>query len=206
MGRYIGPTCKLSRREGTDLFLKSRGNPIENKCKLDQKPGQHGVRNNRESEYARQLRAKQLIRRMYGVLEKQFRNYYIAADKQKGVTGINLLKFLEQRLDNVVYRMGYGSTRAESRQLVSHKAILVNNKIVSIASFQVQEGDTVEVRQKSKKQARIIAAISVAEQMGFPEWMEINSKNLSGVFKRIPDRDELSPEFEEQLIVEFYSK
>lgn len=206
MGRYIGPTCKLSRREGTDLFLKSRGNPIENKCKLDQKPGQHGVRNNRESEYARQLRAKQLIRRMYGVLEKQFRNYYIAADKQKGVTGINLLKFLEQRLDNVVYRMGYGSTRAESRQLVSHKAILVNNKIVSIASFQVQEGDTVEVRQKSKKQARIIAAISVAEQMGFPEWMEINSKNLSGVFKRIPDRDELSPELEEQLIVEFYSK
>lgn len=206
MGRYIGPTCKLSRREGTDLFLKSRGNPTENKCKLDQKPGQHGARNNRESEYARQLRAKQLIRRMYGVREKQFRNYYIAADKQKGVTGINLLKFLEQRLDNVVYRMGYGSTRAESRQLVSHKAVLVNNKIVNIASFQVQEGDTVEVHQKSKKQARIIAAISVAEQMGFPEWMEINSKNLSSVFKRTPDRDELSPEFEEQLIVEFYSK
>ena len=206
MARYLGPTCKLSRREGTDLFLKSRGNPIENKCRLDQKPGQHGHRKTRESEYAHQLRAKQQVRRMYGILEKQFLNYYFAAEKQKGVTGINLLKMLEQRLDNVVYRMGYGSTRAESRQLVSHKSILVNGKILNIPSYQVQVGDTVEVREKSKKQVRIIAAMSVAEQLGFPKWVEVNAKNLSGVFKRIPDRDELSQEFEEQLVVEFYSK
>lgn len=206
MARYLGPTCKLSRREGTDLFLKSRGNPIENKCKLDQKPGQHGFQKTRESEYARQLRAKQMIRRMYGILEKQFRNYYAKADKQKGVTGANLLRLLERRLDNVVYRMGYGSTRAESRQLVSHKAIMVNGKILNIPSYEVQEGDTVEVREKSKKQVRIIAAMSVAEELGFPDWMDVDAKKLSGVFKRIPDRDELSPELEEQLVVELYSK
>ncbi|MBL78764.1 MAG: 30S ribosomal protein S4 [Nitrosomonadaceae bacterium] len=206
MARYLGPTCKLSRREGTDLFLKSRGNPIENKCKLDQIPGQHGHHKSRESEYAHQLRAKQRIRRMYGILEKQFSNYYFAADKRKGVTGVNLLKMLEQRLDNVVYRMGYGSTRAESRQLVSHKAILVNGKTLNIPSYQVQEGDTVEVREKSKKQVRIVAAMSVAEQLGLPKWVEVNVKNLSGVFKRVPDRDELSPELEEQLVIELYSK
>ena len=206
MGRYLGPTCKLSRREGTDLFLKSRGNPIENKCKLDQIPGQHGQKKSRLSDYANQLRAKQRIRRMYGVLEKQFRNVYKSADKRKGVTGDNLLKMLEQRLDNVVYRMGYGSTRAESRQLVSHKAILVNGKTVNIPSYQVQEGDTVEVREKSKKQVRIIAAMSVCEKLGLPEWVEVNVKNLSGVFKRVPDRDELSTELEEKLVVELYSK
>ena len=206
MARYLGPTCKLSRREGTDLFLKSRGNPIENKCKLDQIPGQHGQKKSRLSDYANQLRAKQRIRRMYGVLEKQFRNVYKSADKRKGVTGDNLLQMLEQRLDNVVYRMGYGSTRAESRQLVSHKAILVNGKTVNIPSYQVQEGDTVEVREKSKKQVRIIAAMSVCENLGLPEWVEVNVKNLSGVFKRVPDRDELSTELEEKLVVELYSK
>ena len=206
MARYLGPTCKLSRREGTDLFLKSRGNPIENKCKLDQIPGQHGQKKSRLSDYANQRRAKQRIRRMYGVLEKQFRNVYKSADKRKGVTGDNLLQMLEQRLDNVVYRMGYGSTRAESRQLVSHKAILVNGKTVNIPSYQVQEGDTVEVREKSKKQVRIIAAMSVCEKLGLPEWVEVNVKNLSGVFKRVPDRDELSTELEEKLVVELYSK
>ena len=206
MGRYLGPTCKLSRREGTDLFLKSRGNPIENKCKLDQIPGQHGQKKSRLSDYANQLRAKQRIRRMYGVLEKQFRNVYKSADKRKGVTGDNLLQMLEQRLDNVVYRMGYGSTRAESRQLVSHKSILVNGKTVNIPSYQVQEGDTVEVREKSKKQVRIIAAMSVCEKLGLPEWVEVNVKNQSGVFKRVPDRDELSTELEEKLVVELYSK
>jgi small subunit ribosomal protein S4 len=176
MARYLGPTCKLSRREGTDLFLKSRGNPIENKCKIDQIPGQHGQKKSRLSDYANQLRAKQRIRRMYGVLEKQFRNVYKSADKRKGVTGDNLLQMLEQRLDNVVYRMGYGSTRAESRQLVSHKAILVNGKTVNIPSYQVQEGDTVEVREKAKKQVRIIAAMSVCENLGLPEWVEVNAK------------------------------
>ena len=206
MAKYTGPTCKLSRREGTDLFLKSRGNPIESKCKIDQKPGQHGVRRGRESEYSLQLRAKQRIRRMYGVLEKQFRNYYAASDKKKGATGTNLLHMLEQRLDNVVYRMGFGSTRAESRQLVAHKSILVNGKAVNIPSYQVQEGDVVEVREKSKKQDRIINAMSVAEQLGFPEWMEINVKALSGVFKRIPERDELPSELAEYLVVELYSK
>ena len=206
MARYLGPTCKLSRREGTDLFLKSRGNPIENKCKIDQIPGQHGQKKSRLSDYANQLRAKQRIRRMYGVLEKQFRNVYKSADKRKGVTGDNLLQMLEQRLDNVVYRMGYGSTRAESRQLVSHKAILVNGKTVNIPSYQVQEGDTVEVREKAKKQVRIIAAMSVCENLGLPEWVEVNVKNLSGVFKRVPDRDELSTELDEKLVVELYSK
>ena len=206
MARYLGPTCKLSRREGTDLFLKSRGNPIENKCKIDQIPGQHGQKKSRLSDYANQLRAKQRIRRMYGVLEKQFRNVYKSADKRKGVTGDNLLQMLEQRLDNVVYRMGYGSTRAESRQLVSHKAILVNGKTVNIPSYQVQEGDTVEEREKAKKQVRIIAAMSVCENLGLPEWVEDKKKNLSGVFKRVPDRDELSTELEEKLVVELYSK
>lgn len=206
MGKYRGPTCKLSRREGTDLFLKSRGNPLENKCKIETKPGQHGSRRSRDSDYAVQLRAKQRIRRMYGVLEKQFRNYYKKADQQKGSTGINLLNMLEQRLDNVVYRMGYAGTRAEARQLVSHKAITVNGAVVNIPSYQVHEGDTVEVREKAKKQERIIGAMSVAEEMGFPEWIEINSKSLSGIFKRVPERDELPAEISENLVVELYSK
>lgn len=206
MGKYRGPTCKLSRREGTDLALKSRGNSLESKCKFEQKPGQHGARRGRETDYAVQLRAKQRIRRMYGVLEKQFRNYYAAADKKKGATGTNLLVMLERRLDNVVYRMGYGATRAESRQLVSHKAILVNGSVVNVPSYQVQEGDTVEVREKAKKQERIINAMSVAEQLGLPEWMDVNASNLAGVFKRIPERDELPSELQENLVVELYSK
>lgn len=206
MGKYRGPTCKLSRREGTDLGLKSRGNPLESKCKIEQKPGQHGARRGRDSDYATQLRAKQRIRRIYGVMEKQFRNYYKAADQKKGSTGVNLLNLLEQRLDNVVYRMGYGSTRAESRQLVSHKAILVNGTVVNVPSYQVQEGDVVEVREKAKKQERIVNAMTVAEQLGLPEWVEVNSKLLSGTFKRIPERDELPAELSENLVVELYSK
>jgi small subunit ribosomal protein S4 len=206
MGKYRGPTCKLSRREGTDLFLKSRGNPIESKCKIETKPGQHGARRGRDSDYALQLRAKQRIRRIYGVLEKQFRNYYKSADQKKGATGVNLLSMLEQRLDNVVYRMGFAGTRAEARQLVSHKAILVNGKATNIPSYQVKEGDVVEIREKAKKQERIANAISVAEQLGFPEWVEVNTKTFSGTFKRLPERDELPAELSENLVVELYSK
>ena len=206
MGKYRGPTCKLSRREGTDLFLKSRGNPLESKCKIETKPGQHGARRGRDSDYALQLRAKQRIRRIYGVLEKQFRNYYKSADQKKGATGINLLNMLEQRLDNVVYRMGFAGTRAEARQLVSHKAVIVNGKVTNIPSFQVKEGDVVEIREKAKKQERISNAMSVAEQLGFPEWVEVNTKAFSGTFKRVPERDELPAELSENLVVELYSK
>ena len=206
MAKYRGPSCKLSRREGVDLFLKSRGNPLESKCNIDQKPGQHGVRRDRESEYATQLRAKQRIRRIYGVLEKQFRNYYRLADKKRGATGLNLLYLLERRLDNVVYRMGYASTRAEARQLVSHKSILVNSNIVNIASYLVESGDSIEVRKKSKKQNRIINAMSVAAQLGFPEWITVNSTKFSGSFNRIPERDELASDIDENLVVELYSK
>lgn len=206
MGKYRGPTCKLSRREGTDLFLKSRGNPIESKCKIETKPGQHGARRGRDSDYAMQLRAKQRIRRIYGVLEKQFRNYYKSADQKKGATGVNLLSMLEQRLDNVVYRMGFAGTRAEARQLVSHKAILVNGKATNIPSYQVKEGDVVEIREKAKKQERIANAMSVAEQLGFPEWVDVNAKAFSGTFKRLPERDELPAELSENLVVELYSK
>ena len=206
MGKYRGPTCKLSRREGTDLFLKSRGNPIESKCKIETKPGQHGARRGRDSDYAMQLRAKQRIRRIYGVLEKQFRNYYKSADQKKGATGVNLLSMIEQRLDNVVYRMGFAGTRAEARQLVSHKAILVNGKATNIPSYQVKEGDVVEIREKAKKQERIANAMSVAEQLGFPEWVDVNTKAFSGTFKRLPERDELPAELSENLVVELYSK
>lgn len=206
MAKYRGPSCKLSRREGVDLFLKSRGNPLESKCNIDQKPGQHGVRRDRESEYATQLRAKQRIRRIYGVLEKQFRNYYKLADKKRGATGLNLLYLLERRLDNVVYRMGYASTRAEARQLVSHKSILVNSYIVNIASYLVESGDSIEVREKAKKQDRIINAMSVAAQLGFPEWIAVDSTKLSGSFNRIPERDELASDMDENLVVELYSK
>lgn len=206
MARYIGPTCKLSRREGTDLFLKSRGKSLESKCKLEQRPGQHGTKRTRNSDYALQLRAKQRIRRIYGVLEKQFRNYYKAADLQKGATGQNLLNLLESRLDNVVYRMGYAATRAEARQLVSHKAIIVNENIANVPSFQVQAGDTVKVREKAKKQQRIIDSLAVTEQYGFPAWVEVSAKEMSGVFKSLPDRADLGAEINEQLVVELYSK
>lgn len=206
MARYIGPVCKLSRREGTDLYLKSRGNPLEKKCKHDRPPGMHGERRGRLSDYGVQLREKQKVRRIYGILEKQFRNYYRKAASRKGSTGVILLQLLESRLDNVVYRMGYGSTRAEARQLVSHKAIKVNDKIVNIASYQVQPGDVVSVRERAKKQARIQDAVTVAEQLGFPEWLSVDAKALEGTFKAVPDRAELPAEINESLIVELYSK
>ncbi len=206
MARYIGPVCKLSRREGTDLFLKSRGKSLESKCKLDQRPGQHGAKRTRNSDYALQLRAKQRLRRIYGVLEKQFRNYYKAADQQKGATGQNLLNFLESRLDNVVYRMGFASTRAEARQLVSHKAILVNGSLINIPSYQIAAGDKISIREKAKNQQRIKEALTVAEQYGFPQWVEVSSKEVAGVFKSLPDRADLGSEINEQLVVELYSK
>ncbi|MFK5950766.1 MAG: 30S ribosomal protein S4 [Methylococcales bacterium] len=206
MARYLGPTCKLSRREGTDLLLKGRGKSLEGKCKLEQRPGQHGSARTRNSDYALQLRAKQRIRRIYGVLEKQFRNYYKAADLKKGATGTNLLNLLESRLDNIVYRMGYASTRAEARQLVSHKSILVNDQITNIASYQVNVGDEVKIREKAKKQQRIVDALTVTEQYGFPAWLEVNSKDMTGLFKSYPDREELGADMNEQLVVELYSK
>ena len=206
MARYLGPKLKLSRREGTDLFLKSGVRPIDSKCKIDNAPGQHGIRRGRLSDYAIQLREKQKVRRIYGVLEKQFRNYYKAADRKKGATGENLLKLLESRLDNVVYRMGYGSTRAESRQLVSHKAVTVNGGIVNIASYQVKPDDTVAVAEKSKGQLRIQAALQLAAQRGQVDWVEVNAEKMEGTFKRLPDREELPAEINENLIVELYSK
>ena len=206
MARYLGPKLKLSRREGTDLFLKSGVRPIDSKCKIDNAPGQHGIRRGRLSDYAVQLREKQKVRRIYGVLEKQFRNYYKKADRQKGATGENLLKLLESRLDNVVYRMGFGSTRAESRQLVSHKAITVNGSIVNIASFQVRPEDVVAVAEKARGQLRIGAALQLASQRGEVEWVDVNADKYEGVFKRLPDREELPAEINENLIVELYSK
>jgi small subunit ribosomal protein S4 len=206
MARYLGPKLKLSRREGTDLFLKSGVRAIDSKCKIDTAPGQHGARRGRLSDYGVQLREKQKVRRMYGVLEKQFRNYYKEAARLKGNTGENLLQLLEQRLDNVVYRMGFASTRAEARQLVSHKAILVNGKVVNIPSFNVTAEDVVSVREKAKKQARIVAALELADQREKPTWMEVDSNKMEGTFKRVPERTDLSAEINEQLIVELYSK
>ena len=206
MARYLGPKLKLSRREGTDLFLKSGVRPIDSKCKIDNAPGQHGIRRGRMSDYAVQLREKQKVRRIYGVLEKQFRNYYKKADRKKGATGENLLMLLESRLDNVVYRMGYGSTRAESRQLVSHKAITVNGGIVNIASYQVQPDDIVAVGEKAKGQLRIQAALQLASQRSPVEWVDVNAEKMEGTFKRLPDREELPAEINENLIVELYSK
>ncbi len=206
MARYIGPKCKLSRREGTDLFLKSGVRSLESKCKLETIPGQHGARRSRLSDYGVQLREKQKVRRIYGVLEKQFRNYYKEAARLKGATGENLLQLLESRLDNVVYRMGFGSTRAEARQMVSHKAIMVNGVVVNIASYQVQAGDTVSLREKAKKQLRVQSSLALAAQRGEPEWIEVNNEKLEGVFKSVPDRQDLSSEINENLIVELYSK
>jgi small subunit ribosomal protein S4 len=206
MARYLGPKLKLSRREGTDLFLKSGVRAIDSKCKLETAPGQHGARKGRLSDYGLQLREKQKVRRMYGVLEKQFRNYYKEAARLKGNTGENLLQLLEQRLDNVVYRMGFASTRAEARQLVSHKAILVNGRVVNIPSYVITPEDTVVIREKSKTQARIIAALELAEQREKPTWVEVDGKKLEGSFKRLPERSDLSADINEQLIVELYSK
>ncbi|PKG98688.1 30S ribosomal protein S4 [Paraglaciecola sp. MB-3u-78] len=206
MARYLGPKLKLSRREGTDLFLKSGVRAIESKCKIDTAPGQHGARRGRLSDYGVQLREKQKVRRMYGVLEKQFRNYYKEAARLKGNTGENLLQLLEQRLDNVVYRIGFASTRAEARQLVSHKAILVNGKVVNVPSFNVSADDVVSVREKAKKQARIVAALELADQREKPVWIEVDNKKMEGTFKRVPERTDLSADINEQLIVELYSK
>jgi len=206
MARYLGPKLKLSRREGTDLFLKSGVRAIDSKCKLETAPGQHGARKGRLSDYGLQLREKQKVRRIYGVLEKQFRNYYKEAARLKGNTGENLLQLLEQRLDNVVYRMGFASTRAEARQLVSHKSILVNGRVVNIPSYVITPEDTVVIREKSKTQARIIAALELAEQREKPTWVEVDGKKMEGSFKRLPERSDLSADINEQLIVELYSK
>jgi small subunit ribosomal protein S4 len=207
MARYIGPKCKLSRRQGVDLFLKSRARPIESKCQLEKPPGQHGDnRGRRQSDYALQLREKQKLRYMYGVLERQFRNYYKEAAKRKGATGEILLQLLEQRLDNVVYRMGFGSTRSEARQLVSHKAILVNGKSVNIPSYQVTPKDVISIREKARKQVRIADSLAIAEQLGIPEWLEVDSKKMEGLFKATPERSDLPADINESLVVELYSK
>ena len=207
MARYTGPKCKLSRREGTDLSLKSARRSLDSKCKLDSKPGQHGRTSGaRTSDYGQQLREKQKVKRMYGVLEKQFRRYFAEASRRKGNTGETLLQLLESRLDNVVYRMGFGSTRAEARQLVSHKAILVNGKAVNIPSYSVKLNDVIAIREKSKTQARIVESVTLAEQMGFPLWVNVDAKKLEGSFKSIPDRADLSKEINESLIVELYSR
>ena len=206
MARYIGPKCKLARREGTDLFLKSARRSIDSKCKIDTPPGQHGARRTRLSDYGLQLREKQKIRRIYGVLERQFRRYFAEADRRKGSTGEILLQLLESRLDNVVYRMGFGSTRAEARQLVSHKAFTVNGIVVNIPSYQVKIGDVVAVREKAQKQVRIQEALSLATQIGLPEWVTVDAQKLEGVYKTLPERSELSGDINEQLVVEFYSK
>ncbi|WP_439135108.1 30S ribosomal protein S4 [Pseudomaricurvus sp.] len=206
MARYIGPTCKLSRREGTDLFLKSGARPLDSKCKVENAPGQHGLRRGRLSDYGVQLREKQKVRRTYGVLEKQFRGYYKEAARRKGATGEILLQLLEQRLDNVVYRMGFGATRAESRQLVSHKSISVNGQTVNIASYQVKAGDVVAVREKAKNQLRIAQALTLAAQRADVEWVDVSADKKEGTFKRVPDRADLPAEINENLIVELYSK
>lgn len=206
MARYLGPTCKLSRREGTDLFLKSGVRPLDSKCKAEAAPGMHGARRGRLSDYGIQLREKQKVRRLYGVLEKQFRSYYKEAARRKGNTGANLLQLLEGRLDNVVYRMGYGSTRAEARQLVSHKAITVNDKVVNVASYQVQAGDVVAVREKAKKQLRVQSSLQMAGQRGEVSWIDVDAGKMSGTFKNLPDRSDLPSEINESLIVELYSK
>jgi small subunit ribosomal protein S4 len=207
VARYIGPKAKLSRREGTDLFLKSARRSLDSKCKLDSKPGQHGRTSGaRTSDYGNQLREKQKVKRMYGILERQFRRYFAEADRRKGNTGENLLKLLESRLDNVAYRMGFGSTRAEARQLVSHKAFSVNGEVVNIASFQVKSGDVVAVREKAKKQARIVEALSLAEQGGIPSWVAVDAKKMEGTFKSMPDRAEIANDVNESLIVELYSR
>ena len=208
MARYIGPTCKLARREGVDLELKSPARGLESKCKLNQPPGQHGAsRRVRLSDYALQLREKQKVRRIYGVLERQFRNYYKLAAKQRGATGENLLRLLESRLDNVVYRMGFAVTRAQARQMVSHKAIAVNGQTVNIPSFRVKPEDVVAIRDKAKEQLRVKEAVTLSQEMNLvPAWVEVDPKKLEGVFKAYPDRNELSADINESLIVELYSK
>lgn len=207
MARYLGPKGKLARREGTDLFLKSARRPIGDKVKFDSKPGQHGrTSGSRTSDFGLQLREKQKVKRMYGILERQFRRYFAEAERRKGNTGANLLSLLESRLDNVVYRMGFGSTRAEGRQLVSHKAITVNGQVVNIASYMVKVGDVVAVRDKAKKQLRVTDALKLAESQGMPNWVQVDASKLEGIFKKTPDRDEFGADIKEALIVELYSR
>ncbi|KQW49962.1 MULTISPECIES: 30S ribosomal protein S4 [unclassified Roseateles] len=207
MARYLGPKGKLSRREGTDLYLKSARRAISDKVKFDSKPGQHGrTSGQRTSDFGLQLREKQKVKRMYGVLERQFRRYFAEAERRKGSTGVNLLQLLESRLDNVVYRMGFGSTRAEARQLVSHKGVTVNGEVVNIASYLVKAGDTVGVRDKAKKQLRVTESFKLADSIGLPAWVAVDGTKLEGVFKKAPDRDEFGAEINESLIVELYSR
>jgi small subunit ribosomal protein S4 len=207
VARYLGPKAKLSRREGTDLFLKSARRSIGDKAKFDSKPGQHGRTSGaRTSDYGLQLREKQKVKRMYGVLERQFRRYFAEADRRKGNTGANLLSLLESRLDNVVYRMGFGSTRAEARQLVSHKAITVNGNSVNIPSYMVKAGDVLALREKSKKQNRVVEALQLAQQVGMPAWVEVSIEKAEGPFKSVPDRDQFGADINESLIVELYSR
>ncbi len=206
MARYIGPKCKLSRRAGTDLLLKSRARSIDSKCNMETRPGQHGAVKPRLSDYALQLREKQKLKQIYGVLEKQFRNYYLKASSKKGSTGLLLLQLLESRLDNVVYRLGFSRTRAEARQLVSHKSITVNGKLVNIPSYQVKAGDVVQINEGARSQSRIVEALSIASQAGFPDWVEIDEKALKGTFKAVPTRDQILPDINEALVVELYSK
>jgi small subunit ribosomal protein S4 len=207
VARYIGPKCKLARREGTDLFLKSARRSLDSKCKLDSKPGQHGVRSGmRMSDYGKQLREKQKLRRTYGLLERQFQRYFAEASRRKGSTGENLLRLLESRLDNVVYRMGFGSTRAEARQLVTHCAVMVNGKSVNVPSAWVKAGDVVAVTEGAKTQLRIVDALQLAEKIGFPSWVEVDVKKMAGTFKGAPDRSEFGQDINESLVVELYSK
>jgi small subunit ribosomal protein S4 len=207
VARYLGPKAKLSRREGTDLYLKSARRAISDKAKFDSKPGQHGrTSGSRTSDFGLQLREKQKVKRMYGVLERQFRRYFEEAERRKGNTGANLLLILESRLDNVVYRMGFGSTRAEARQLVSHQAITVNDKVVNIASYQVKTGDKITLRDKAKKQLRVQDALKLAESVGLPAWVQVDASKFEGVFKQQPDRDQFGADIKEALIVELYSR
>jgi len=207
VARYLGPKAKLARREGTDLFLKSARRPISDKAKFDSKPGQHGrTSGSRTSDFGLQLREKQKVKRMYGVLERQFRRYFAEAERRKGNTGANLLLLLESRLDNVVYRMGFGSTRAEARQLVSHKSITVNNEVVNISSYLVKAGDVVGVREAAKKQLRVTDSLKLAEAQGLPNWVQVDASKMEGVFKKTPDRDEFGADIKEALIVELYSR
>lgn len=207
MARYLGPKAKLSRREGSDLLLKSARRSISDKAKFDSKPGQHGrTSGQRTSDFGLQLREKQKVKRTYGVLERQFRRYFAEADRRRGNTGANLLFLLEARLDNVVFRMGFASTRAEARQIVSHKAIVVNGKSVNIPSYSVKVGDVIAVREKSKKQARVIEALELAKQIGFPAWVDVAVDKAEGLFKKSPDRDEFAADVNESLIVELYSR
>ena len=207
MARYLGPKCKLSRREGTDLFLKSGVKSLDAKCKLEVPPGGiKGERRGRLSDYGLQLREKQKLRRMYGVLERQFSNYYERASGRPGATGETLLKLLEGRLDNVVYRMGFAATRTEARQLVSHKGIAVNGEVVNIPSYQCKAGDVISVREKAQKQLRVQTALQIKGQVGFPEWVDVDEKKFSGVLKQLPDRGDILPDINENLVVELYSK